>query len=247
MALPDLSGRVAVITGASRGLGAGLAETFRAHGMRLALTARGRPVLADDPEVFAASFDVADEAAMQRFARDVDERFGRVDLWVNNAGVLEPIVPVRRLRAEDLRRHLDVNLFGVLYGCQAFLPFVDRQGEGVLINVSSGAAWHGYAGWAAYCASKAGVDRLTETLQLEEAGSGLRAHAVAPGVVDTAMQELIRSQDPSVFPEVERFRRLKEDGDFNTPSYVAESLLGIAFDPEARPEEVVVRLPKEGG
>lgn len=247
MALPDLTGKVAVITGASRGIGAGLAKEFRARGMKLALCARGECALADDgAEVLTRRFDVGDAAAMEGFALAVAERFGRVDLWINNAGVLEPIGPVRRLEEEVVRRHFDVNVFGVLHGCRAFLRhFVDPQGEGVLINVSSGAAWKGYAGWAAYCMGKAAVDRLTESLQLEEEARGLRAYAVAPGIVDTAMQELIRAQSADDFPDVERFRQLKRDEVFNTPEFVAHGLLAIAFDESQRPEQVAVRLPTE--
>lgn len=247
MALPELSGKVAVITGASRGIGAGLAKDFHARGMRLALCARGAAALPDDGDaVLTRSFDVADAAAMEEFAAAAVARFGRVDLWINNAGVLEPIVPVRRLDDAQLRRHLEVNVFGVLHGCRAFLRHcLDPQRGGVLINVSSGAAWRGYAGWAAYCMGKAAVDRLTESLQLEEAARGLRAHAVAPGIVDTAMQELIRRQRPEDFPDVERFRQLKRDEAFNSVAFVAARLLAIAFDPAARPEAVVVRLPAE--
>ncbi len=246
MALPDLRGKSAVITGASRGIGAGIAKDFHARGLRLALCSRGAPALPDGTDVLARTLDVADEAAVHAFARDAFARFGRLDLWINNAGVLDPIVPARALTAEALRRHLDVNLFGVLFGCQAYLRHAaDRQGGGVLINISSGAAWQGYAGWAAYCAGKAALDRLSETLQLEEGARGVRVHAVAPGIVDTAMQALIRSQEAEVFPEVERFRSLKREEAFNSVAFVAQRLLEVAFDPAARPREVLVRLPAE--
>ena len=115
----------------------------------------------------------------------------------------------------------------------------------MLINISSGAAWQGYAGWAAYCASKAGVDRLTEVVHLEERAAGLRAYAVAPGVVDTHMQELIRGSALEDFPEVERFRELKRSGGFNSISFVASHLLELAFGSAMAPEGPLVRLPQE--
>jgi len=246
MVLPDLQGRVAVITGASRGIGAGLAEEFHRRGMRLGLCARSRPVLADAPEVLAAQVDVADAVAVEGFAAAVEERFGAVDLWINNAGVLEPIGPLRDLPPADFARHLAVNLGGVFHGSRAYVRHRRRLGgRGVLLNISSGAAWQGYAGWSAYCAGKAGVDRLTECVALEEAAIGLRAHAVAPGIVDTRMQELIRSCSPERFPLVERFLEFQRQGAFNSLPFVARLLLAIAFDPEAQPEEVVVRLPAE--
>jgi NAD(P)-dependent dehydrogenase (short-subunit alcohol dehydrogenase family) len=252
MALPDLTGKVAVITGASRGIGAGLAQDFAGRGMRLGLCSRSAPVLPEGPAVLARQLDVGDGPAVHAFAEAVAARFGRIDLWINNAGVLDPVVPVRELSAEALEAHLRVNLTGVLHGTQAFLRHLGARGAaagepGVLLNISSGAAWHGYAGWGAYCAGKAALDRLTETVQLEEAERGLRAHAVAPGVVDTAMQERIRGCDREVFPMLDKFLEMKAEDSFNTPGFVAEQLLGISFDPARRPQETVVRLPAEKG
>ncbi len=242
----DLNGRTAVVTGASRGLGAALAEDFAKRGMRLGLCSRSAPVLPSGEDVVASRVDVRDEAAVLAFTREVEDRFGAIDLWINNAGVLEPIKPLRDVTLSEFRDHIDVNLVGLFLCTRAYVHHVRRRGgEGVLVNISSGAAWHGYAGWSAYCAGKAGVDRLTECVQLEEEGTGLRAYAVAPGVIDTDMQALIRQCSPEEFPEVERFREMKRDDSFNTPGFVARHLLAIAFDPAARPAEVTVRLPDE--
>ncbi len=192
--------------------------------------------------------DVTDEKALDDFVAQVEARLGAIDCWVNNAGVLEPIAMLRDVEPADFRRHLDVNLTGVFLGTRAYVRHLRARGRGgVLLNLSSGAAQSAYAGWSAYCAAKAGVDRLTECVQLEEADSGLRAHAVAPGVVDTAMQELIRATPAAQFPALPRFLELARDDGFNTTAFVARHLLAIAFDPEARPAEVVVRLPWEKG
>lgn len=243
MSLPDLAGRCAVITGASRGIGASLAETFALQGLSLGLCARSAPALAASDQVVAARIDVTDEKAVEGFASEVVARFDRIDLWVNNAGVLDPIAPVREVPVADFRAHIDINLTGVFLGSRTFVRHLrQRGGEGVLINVSSGAAWRPYEGWATYCAAKAGVERFTEVIAAEEATSGLRAYAVAPGVVDTAMQELIRGSTSERFPEVERFRGLQRDESFNTPEFVAGEFLKIAFDPDARPDEVAVAL-----
>ena len=241
-----LAGRTAVITGASRGLGAGLAQAFAERGLRLGLCARGAPVLADGPAVLAARLDVRDAAAVAAFASAVEARFGAIDLWVNNAGVLEPIAPLREVEPGAARLHLEVNVLGVLHGSQAFVRHLRRRGgEGVLVNVSSGAAQKPYAGWSVYCAAKAAVERMTECLALEEAAQGLRAHAVAPGVIDTDMQALIRATPAERFPEVGRFLARKREGRFNSARFVAERILALAFDPTSRPAEVCVRLPDE--
>lgn len=241
----DLSGKSAVITGASRGIGAGLAREFAARGMRLALCARGECTLPPGAEGLTARCDVVDEASVRAFADTAARALGTIDLWINNAGVLEPVGPLRNISSQAFLDHLRINVMGVVHGSQAYIAHVrERDHQGVLINISSGAAWHGYAGWAAYCAGKAAVDRISETIQLEE-GERLRVHAVAPGVIDTDMQALIRSLDADTFPMVERFRQMKAEGSFNSIEFVAEHLLRYAFDPDSRPDEVVARVPAE--
>ncbi len=238
--------KVAVITGASRGLGAGVAASLAQAGLRLALCARSEPPVPDGSDAVTGSVDVTDPAAVAAFADDVERRFGAIDLWINNAGLLGPVAPLRDIGPDDFRQVLDVNVMGVVNGTRAYIRHRRaHDGGGVLINISSGAAQHSYAGWSAYCASKAAVDRLSEAVQLEEADTGLRVHAVAPGVVDTDMQARIRSTPPEHFPMVERFLQLKESGHFNTPAFVARELLAVAFDPERRPPQVVVRLGNE--
>ena len=166
--MSELAGRTVVITGASRGLGAALAEDFAGRGMRLALCSRSAPAMSPGEDVLTEQLDVRDEKAVDAFALAVEERFGDIDLWINNAGVLDPIKPLRDLSLEEFRDHIDVNLAGVFLCTRAYVHHLHRRkAAGVLINVSSGAAWHGYAGWTAYCAGKAGVDRLTECVQVE--------------------------------------------------------------------------------
>jgi NAD(P)-dependent dehydrogenase (short-subunit alcohol dehydrogenase family) len=213
--------------------------------------------LSDGPTVVSTRLDVSDEKAVDAFALAVEERFGAIDLWINNAGVHEPIKALRDTTLSEFQAHLDINLSGVFLCTRAYVRHLHRRSAGVgagggaagkggvLINISSGAAWHGYAGWAAYCAGKSAVDRLTECVQLEEEQYGLRAYAVAPGVIDTDMQTLIRACGPDVFPEVERFVEMKRDDSYNTPGFVAEHLLAIAFDPARRPDAVAIKLPDE--
>lgn len=236
--------KVAVITGASRGLGRGLAETFLERGLHVGVCARNRPDVEHERSL-AASVDVTDEGAVSRFADQVVRRFGRIDLWINNAGVLEPIGPVRSLESAAVARHLEINVLGVLHGTQAFVRVVREGagpsgGRGVLINVSSGAARNAYEGWGAYCAGKAAVDRLTEVVALEEADH-ICAFSVAPGVIDTDMQATIRSKTEEQFPMVERFREMKMAEAFSTPAEVADGFLRIAFG-VAAPDAVSIDL-----
>lgn len=247
MALPSLEGKVAFVSGASRGIGAALALRFGELGMRLVLCSRGVPELPESEHVLARRLDVRDADAMAALLPEIEARFGGVDLWINNAGVLEPIQPIRDVPVEAFRAHIDTNLVGVFIGTQAYVRHLRRLGRGgVLVNMSSGAAWKAYAGWGAYCAGKAGVELLTEVVAAEENAHGLRAHSVAPGVVDTAMQAQIRAASEADFPDRPRFVRRKEAGAFNDPVFVADELLAIAFDPERRPASVAVRIAFDG-
>ena len=242
----QLEGRTAVITGASRGLGAGLAREFHARGMNLALCARGEMELADSDRVVTARFDISDEAGIAGLVQRAEDAFGEIDLWINNAGVLEPIQPLRDIAVDAYRRHLEINVVGVFLGSRAYVRHLrDRGRGGVLLNISSGAARNGYAGWSAYCASKAAVDLMTDSLQLEEAAIGLRAYSVAPGVIDTHMQALIRACPPERFPMVEKFHQLKRDDQFSSVEFVAEGLLRLAFDESASADQPVrTSLPR---
>ncbi len=242
----DLSGRTAVITGASQGIGAAIAEAAAAAGMNLGLCARSPCPLASFERVCARQLDIRDESAVIAFADEVAGRFGAIDLWINNAGVLLPMAPLRDVAVEDFRQHIDINLTGAFIGTQVFVRHRRRQGGGgVLINISSGAAWSAYSGWAAYCAGKAGLERLTEVVAAEEAALGLRAHSVAPGVVDTEMQSLIRATSPEQFPAVDRFLDLKREDSFNSAAFVAGELLALAFDPARKTDEISLRLESE--
>lgn len=248
MEASEWRGKVAVVTGASRGIGAEIARYASEAGLRLGLCARSEPVLPPTTSVVSACVDVTDEPGMQAFAEQVESELGPIDLWINNAGVLSPIAMVRDVETEAFRHHIDVNLTGVFIGTKIFIGHRRRHGGGgVLINISSGAAWSAYAGWGAYCAGKAAVERLTEVVAIEEHETGLRAHAVAPGVVDTDMQALIRDCSPERFPDVARFLEMKKEGSFNSGEYVARELLALAFDPERATDEVALRLPPEHG
>jgi NAD(P)-dependent dehydrogenase (short-subunit alcohol dehydrogenase family) len=230
----DLQGRTVVITGASRGIGAGLARALHAGGARVALCARHPPTLYEGERVLISQFDITHEAPMDAFVGRIEERWGAIHLWINNAGMLEPIAPLRDVPLEEFRRNLEVNVVGVFLGTRAYVRHLRRVGHrgGVLINISSGAARKGYAGWSPYCASKAAVDLLSESVAIEEQSIGLRVHAVAPGVVDTDMQTMIRATPAERFPSVGRFIQMKEEDSFSTIPHVARELVALAFGDE---------------
>ena len=231
MAEGSHDGLVAVVTGASRGLGAGMAAAFADAGVRLGLCARTRPVEPEGAQAWTASVDVTRADEVDGFAVEVVDRFGAIDLWINNAGVLGPIGPLADADPVELEDNVGINLLGVMHGTATFARHVRyRPGTGVLVNISSGAATSPFVGWAAYCATKAAVEMVTEVVAREEGANGLRAVALSPGVVDTDMQALIRSTPAERFPDVDRFQRLYREGGYNTPAWVAQFILDRFVD-----------------
>ncbi|MFN3723723.1 MAG: SDR family oxidoreductase [Paracoccaceae bacterium] len=206
-----MTDKTAIITGASRGIGAATARVFADAGWRVALVARsGDEISALSKEIGAASLalpcDVADPAALQSVVQTVQRRWGRLDTLINNAGMIDPIARLEDVEAEDWSRSIDVNLKGVFNGMRAVIPLMKKAGGGTIITVSSGAASTPLEGWSAYCTAKAGAAMLTRAAHLEEGGNGLRIMGLSPGTVATDMQVRIRASginpvstlDPSV-------------------------------------------------
>lgn len=193
-----MQGKVVIITGASRGIGAAAARVFAAAGAKVALLARsGDEIAALAAEIGAAALalrcDIAQAADVDAAVAQVVAQFGRVDVLINNAGVIDPIASLTRADADAWGRSIDINLKGVFHGIRAAVPVMKAQGGGTVITVSSGAATTPYEGWSAYCAGKAGALMLTRALHLEEAAHGIRALGLSPGTVATEMQVKIRA------------------------------------------------------
>ena len=193
-----MQGKVVVITGASRGIGAATAREFAQAGAYLALLARsGAEVeaLAAEigPQAMALRCDVSDWAQVQAAMVAVQARFGRLDVLINNAGVIEPIAALAEAEPEAFGRAIDINLKGVFHGMRAALPIMQAQGAGTIITVSSGAAVNPMEGWGAYCSAKAGALMLTRVAHLEQAAHGIRVLGLSPGTVATDMQVKIKA------------------------------------------------------
>ena len=206
-----MQGKVVVISGASRGIGAAAAQVFAQAGAKVALLARSGDAvqglaLALGAHAMALPCDVADASAVAGAVDAVMARWGRVDVLINNAGVIEPIARIADAEAEDWARAIDINLKGVFYGMRSVIPIMRAQGGGTILTVSSGAAHNPLEGWSAYCASKAGAAMLTRVAHVEEAAHGLRIMGLSPGTVATDMQVAIKASginpvsqlDPSV-------------------------------------------------
>ncbi len=195
--MDTLRGKTAIITGASRGIGAATARHFAEAGANVVLLARTRPAIEEiareiGSRALAISADTSRwpdmEAAVEKAAR----HFGKVDILINNAAVIEPIAPIEQTDPEAWSRAIDINLKGVYHGIRAVLPRMIVADGGTIITISSGAAHNPLEGWSAYCASKAGAAMLTACTDREGRGRGLRVMGLSPGTVATDMQKKIR-------------------------------------------------------
>jgi short-subunit dehydrogenase len=189
----DPSGKVVILTGASAGIGAATARAFAAAGARLVLAARDASRLEAlrrelPGEHLAVPTDIADRAAVEALVARALEAYTAIDMVISNAGV-GLAGPIAELRDTDLERALAVNLYGPLWLTQAALPHLRARPRGQLIYVSSTVGLRALPYLGGYAASKAALDRLTESLRVELRGSGVRVTLVRPGTTRTEFRE----------------------------------------------------------
>ncbi|QIR87079.1 SDR family oxidoreductase [Paracoccus sp. AK26] len=191
----NLQGKVVLVTGSSRGIGAAAARAFAQAGARVGVMARSESAvndLAAQIGGIALSGDVTSPTDMERAVATLVEQAGRLDVLVNNAGLIGPIAGISAADPGEWGQAIDVNLKGVFHGMRAALPVMRAQGGGTILTVGSGAAHNPQEGWSAYCASKAGAWMLTRALDHEARSQGIRAISLSPGTVATDMQDAIR-------------------------------------------------------
>jgi 2-dehydro-3-deoxy-D-gluconate 5-dehydrogenase len=218
-----LDGKVALVTGAAAGIGAAIAEALAEHGADVACHGNTRSAAATAARVeaksrkgAALSGDLADRATPARLIGEVLERFGRIDIVVNNAGMMRR-APAVEHSDEDWDAVLDVNLTRVFSLCKLAGKHLLEQGSGKIVNIASLLSFQGGVTVPAYAASKGGVAQLTKALANEWAGRGVNVNAIAPGYIETDNTTALR-QNP------ERFRQISERipaGRWGTPSDLA--------------------------
>lgn len=229
--------RVLIVTGASRGLGAATAVEAARRGASVLLAARSEvdlhhqvvTIQAGGGRAHPVVADLARPEDCRRVVEEALDRFGRIDGLVNNAGVLEPIGRIRDADPGSWHRNWEVNLLAPLILTREALPAL-RRARGRVVNVSSGAAVHPIAGWAAYCQAKAALNMLTAVLAVEE--PEITALAIRPGVVDTGMQGVIRETgDQGMDPEEHRrFLEFHSTGELLRPSDPGRVLAALALE-----------------
>jgi benzil reductase ((S)-benzoin forming) len=222
-----------IVTGTTQGLGKALAEAIGAQpdNELIALARAPEAPIAGGAQL---QVDLADGEALERVFDRVVERIGgkryAKAVLINNAGVVSPVGPLERCAPEELERSLAVNLVAPIRLMRRFL--LATEGIALLrriINISSGAGRRPIAGWAAYCAAKAGLDMVTRVVaaDCEAQHRPVEVVSLAPGVIDTGMQGVVRSQSAADFPDLARFKEMKASGQLRPAAEVAAEILRL--------------------
>jgi len=237
MAAKKLQGQVAIITGASRGIGQAAARRIAQAGAAVVLTARDEAMIETAAaelrslgcQAIGVAADVADPEQIEMVFQATLDHFGRVDILVNNAAVVWPLETVADVDLDEWAYNIHVNLIGPFYMARTVLPVMLAQEYGRIINIGSGAATHPIAGASAYCASKAGLELFTRTLALELQDQPVIVAAFDPGGVNTEMQADVRSvdTDESVL-DFGAFHDAYVQGKLASPEEVARFILWLA-------------------
>jgi len=233
--LGDLRGKVALITGGTTGIGRDTAVLFAKHGVKIAITGRREPegnetiqlVRAAGGEGMFLKGDVSKSADAQAMVQKTVEKFGRLDIAFNNAGIEGNWKPIPDWTEDEFDKLIDINVKGVWLSLKYEIPQMLKQGgEGAIVNMSSVAGLMGAAGASIYVASKHAVIGLTRTAALECAKSGIRVNAVCPAVIETAMAERAFAD-----PEVSKWVLAQHPiGRFGKPIEVAEAVLWMCSE-----------------
>ena len=200
-----LKGKTAVITGASAGIGEAAARLFAECGCNIAIGARRTNKLAEihadikrqypHIDIAAAVLDVQNPKMVEGFVSMVRDKFGTVNILVNNAGLVRGLTPLAEAAEADWRVMIETNIVGVIRMTQAMMPMLLASGDGHIVNVASLAGWYAYPNGGVYCATKAAVRFLSQAMRVEIVDKPIRLSVVSPGMVETEFSEVRFSGD----------------------------------------------------
>lgn len=227
-----LTGKTAIVTGGSRGIGRAIAITLASEGANVAIIYAGNTTAAEETVQLitdkggtctAIQCDVADDTAVTAMVKSVKEQFGSVDILVNNAGITRDNI-IMRMKEDDWQAVMNTNLTGAFHCIKAASKFMMKQRCGAIVNISSVVGLTGNAGQANYAAAKAGIIGLTKSVAKELASRNIRANAVAPGCIDTEMTSVL-GQDA-----IEAMKQTIPMGRVARPEEVAQAVLFLVSD-----------------
>jgi NAD(P)-dependent dehydrogenase (short-subunit alcohol dehydrogenase family) len=223
-----LSGRTAIITGANRGLGEAIATKFVNEGASVFICARDeekllsvrdqlRGIADKDQKIYAMVADVSKENDVKDLINAAVNEFAHVDILVNSAGIYGPKGPIERIDSNEWVKAIQINLFGVFYGCKHIIALMKKNNYGKIINLSGGGATAPLPFISAYAASKAGVVRFTETIADECKDFNIDVNAIAPGALNTRLLDEVLSVGPEVVGKKFYEKALKQKKDGGVP------------------------------
>ena len=228
-----LKGRIAIVTGGGRGIGKAIALALFREGARLCIASRTESELqkvAEEVrdaggEVLTVRTDVVRMADVAKLTKKTLDKYGQIDILVNAAGTQGPIGPVWEVDLKHWKRTIEVNLFGTLMCCQATLPQMIRKRRGKIVNFSGGGGTSPLPRFTSYGVSKTAVIRLTETIAEEVRTFNVQVNAVAPGAVDTSLQDEVLAAGNRAGDLYERIKLLRETGQGGVPPELAAELV----------------------
>lgn len=237
----QMTEKVVLVTGASRGLGASIVSLLSSLGHKVLATARSGQALedmwGDDPQVHWVESDLVQPESPELLVQQCLSHFGQLDGLINNAGTIHPIESLEKSEASDWARAIQVNLTAPALLMKAALPHLKQQ-KGRVVNISSGAAVKVISGWSAYCTSKAGLMHLTKAAALENPEVGF--FSLRPGTIDTQMQNEIRQSTAMTEADLTKFRGLKSGGRLNPPEVAGRSATWLVLHgPPSRSGEFI--------
>ena len=249
-----LAGRVAIVTGAGRGIGRAISFALGDAGATVVLASRTQSELYETAQLLQErgnkysiiTADVSDWGSVQSLIAGVIEEYGQVHFLVNNAGIQGAIGPLVETEPELWAKTIQVNLLGTYYCCKAVLPYMIRQHYGSIINLSGGGATSPRTNYSAYGASKTAVVRLTETLAEEVKGYNIRVNAIAPGAVNTNMlaETLAAGESAGEKGMADAKQQLETGG--TPPELAAELIVYLASDASNGITGKLIAAPHDG-
>ncbi len=226
----------ALVTGGGSGIGRALClELADQYGMSVLAVGRNRQKLLqtkafNSAKIEICAADVSSEKGRENIVHCVNGK--KLKFLIHNAAVLQPVKPLAQVELQEWRNHFATNVEGPLFLTQKLLPYLQKGTR--ILHISSGAAHHAYAGWGAYCASKAALNMLYRVWNLELQQRGILVGSVRPGVVDTPMQDEVRKAPKEIFPALDKFLKLKDEGKLFSPQTVAAFIARLLLHTDDR-------------
>jgi 3-oxoacyl-[acyl-carrier protein] reductase len=215
-----ITGKVAIVTGAGRGIGKAIAKKFASEGCTVVLASRSikeidytlKEIINSGGKGLAIKTDISNENDVRNLVKKTLDKFSKIDILVNNAAVITPIGPIQKIDSKDWEKTIRINLFGTFLCIREVVPYMITRRSGKIINLSGGGAFKPFPNFSAYSVSKAGIVRLTETIAEELKEYKIQVNAIAPGAIKTKIISDVLENKELAGAEYEKAKKVFDDG-----------------------------------